>query len=147
MVRIRVGVTLDAPPAAVWETIEPIERHVEWMADAVSITFTTAQHRGEGTTFDCVTKVGPIRTIDRMTVTEWSPGRAMGIEHHGVVTGRGRFTLRRARGGRTRFTWSERLRFPCWMGGPVGALAAKPVLRAIWKRNLAELARLVASAR
>jgi hypothetical protein len=147
MVKIRVGVVIDAPPALVWATIEPIERHVEWMADAVSITFTSAQQRGEGTTFDCVTRIGPIRTIDRMAVTEWSPGRAMGIEHRGVVTGRGRFTLRRRRGNRTRFTWTEQLRFPWWMGGPVGAFAAKPVLRALWKRNLRELSRLVASAR
>lgn len=145
--RIRVGITIDAPPPVVWDAIEPIERHVAWMADAVSITFTSARRRGEGTTFDCVTKVGPFRLVDRMVVTEWSPGHAMGIEHRGVVTGRGRFTLRRRRGGRTRFTWTEQLRFPWWMGGTVGAFAAKPVLRAIWKRNLRALAVLVASAR
>jgi uncharacterized protein YndB with AHSA1/START domain len=138
-VRIRVGVTIDASPDAVWRAVEPIERHVEWMADAVSITFTGARRRGVGTEFDCVTRVGPFRTVDRMVVTEWEPGRAMGIEHRGLFTGRGRFTLRRKRGGRTRFTWTERIRFPWWMGGPVGALAAKPVLRTIWKRNLRRL--------
>ena len=47
------------------------------------------------------------------------------------------------RGSRTRFTWTERLRFPWWMGGPVGALAAKPILRAVWRRNLATLKQLV----
>ena len=50
----------------------------------------------------------------------------MGIEHRGVVTGRGRFTLAPAPAARTRFTWTEALTFPWWMGGPVGALAAKP---------------------
>jgi len=80
---------------------------------------------------------------DRMTVTEWAPGRAMGIEHRGAVTGRGRFTLRRRPRGRTRFTWTERLEFPWWMGGPVGVLAARPVLRAVWRRNLRRLKRLV----
>jgi hypothetical protein len=29
------------------------------------------------------------------------------------------------------------------MGGPVGALAAKPILRAVWRRNLATLKQLV----
>jgi uncharacterized protein YndB with AHSA1/START domain len=141
--KIRVGVAIDAPPEHVWRAVEPIESHVEWMADAESITFTGARTRGVGTTFDCRTKVGPFRLVDRMTVTEWEPPRAMGIEHHGLVTGRGRFTLRSTLRGRTRFTWTERLVFPWWMGGPVGALAAKPVLRAIWRRNLRRLKDLV----
>jgi hypothetical protein len=113
------------------------------MVDAESIRFIDTQKRGIGTTFDCVTKVGPIRLTDRMTVTEWEPGRAMGIEHHGVVTGRGRFSLRRRPGGQTKFSWSEELAFPWWMGGPVGAFAAKPILRWIWGRNLRELKAIV----
>jgi uncharacterized protein YndB with AHSA1/START domain len=137
--KIRVGITIDAPPARVWRAVEPIERHVDWMADAVAIRFRGSRTRGVGTAFDCETKVGPFRTVDQMTVTEWQPERAMGIEHRGVFTGRGRFTLRRRRGGRTRFTWTEQLTFPLWMGGPLGAFAAKPVLRAIWRRNLRRL--------
>jgi len=142
-VKLRVGITIAATPAEVWRVVEPIERHVEWMADAVSITFTGASRRGVGTEFDCLTRIGPLRTTDRMTVTEWAPGRAMGIEHRGAVTGRGRFTLRRRPRGRTRFTWTERLAFPWWMGGPAGAIAARPVLRAVWRRNLRRLKRLV----
>jgi carbon monoxide dehydrogenase subunit G len=142
-VKVKVGVTIDAPPDVVWRTVEQVERHVEWMTDAASITFTSPSRRGVGTRFDCVTRIGPLRTTDRMTVTEWAPGRALAIEHHGVVTGRGRFTLGRRRSNRTRFTWTERLEFPWWMGGPVGALAAKPILRAVWRRNLATLKRLV----
>jgi hypothetical protein len=142
-VRIRVGIVIDASPEVTWRAVEPIESHVEWMADAESIRFTGSQTRGPGTSFDCVTKVGPFRLTDRMTITEWEPRRRMGIEHHGLVTGRGRFTLRRARGGRTRFTWNERLTFPWWMGGPLGAVAAKPVLRAIWGRNLRRLKTIV----
>jgi carbon monoxide dehydrogenase subunit G len=142
-VRIRVGITIDAPPATTWSVVEPIERHVDWMVDADSIRFTGPQTRGVGTSFDCLTKVGPIRLTDRMTITEWEPGKRMGIRHEGIVTGRGRFTLRRSRGGRTRFTWNENLTFPWWMGGPAGAIAAKPVLRAIWRRNLRRLKTIV----
>ena len=133
---------IDVPPDRLWRRLERIEDHVEWMADARSITFLGSQRRGVGTTFDCRTAIGPLRTTDRMVVTEWSPNRALAIEHRGVVTGRGRFTLRRRRGGRTRFCWEERLQFPWWMGGPLGAFAAKPVLRAVWRRNLARLERL-----
>ncbi len=141
--RVRVGVTIDADPERVWRAVEAIETHVQWMADAESITFTGTRTRGVGATFDCRTKVGPFRLVDRMVVTEWEPRRAMGIEHRGIVTGRGRFTLRPRPRGRTRFTWTEKLVFPWWMGGPVGALASKPALRGIWRRNLRRLKHLV----
>ena len=144
--RIRVGITIDASTDDTWRIVEPIEHHVDWMADADTIRFTGKQTRGVGTTFDCRTKVGPVRLTDRMTITEWEPGRLMGIEHRGVVTGRGRFVLRRRRGGRTRFTWNERLSFPWWLGGEVGARLAKPVLRAIWRRNLRRLKAIVEAA-
>ncbi len=67
--------------------IEPIETHVEWMTDAESITFTSEQHRGVGTTFDCLTRSARFHTNDRMIVTEWEPDRVMGIAHRGLVHG------------------------------------------------------------
>jgi hypothetical protein len=112
------------------------------MHDAVDIRFLTAERAGVGTCFDCDTRVGPFRLTDRMEITEWRPRRAMGVRHTGVVTGTGRFTLRRRRRG-TRFAWEERLRFPWWMGGPLGAAVAAPVLRAVWRRNLRNLRDLV----
>ena len=65
----------------------------------------------------------------------------MGVEHVGLVRGTGVFTLRPARRprGRTRFVWRERLRFPWYLGGPVGAFVARPVLRWVWTRNLRNL--------
>jgi carbon monoxide dehydrogenase subunit G len=140
--RIRVDVAIAASPDEVWKVIEPIERHVEWMTDAAAITFVGDQTRGAGTTFDCRTTVGPFRLNDRMVVTEWEPCRVMGIEHRGIVTGRGRFTIEPT-GEHTRFTWTEVLRFPAWMGGPVGEMAARPVLEAVWARNLRNLRDLV----
>jgi len=140
---LTVAITIAATPADVWQVIEPIEHHVDWMTDAESITFTTSARRGVGTRFDCLTKVGPLRTTDRMKVTEWVPGEAMGIEHAGVVTGTGRFTLVARERNSTMFIWSEELTFPWWMGGAVGAFAATPVLRAVWNRNLRNLKRLV----
>lgn len=138
--RLKVARTIAASPSRVWSVIEPIEDHVAWMTDADRIVFTTARTRGVGTTFECVTRVGPLHLTDVMTIHEWEPRRSMGIEHVGVVSGTGRFTLRRTRDGSTRFVWKERLRFPWWMGGPVGGLIARPVLRRIWRANLRRLA-------
>jgi uncharacterized protein YndB with AHSA1/START domain len=140
---IRVGITIDAPPSAVWDVVADVGAHVDWMEDAVAIRFTSLKHSGVGTTFDCDTKVGPFRLTDRMEITRWRPRRAMGVRHVGVVTGSGVFTLTPRRGGRTRFVWKERLRFPWWMGGRFGAVVGGEVLRVVWRRNLRNLKRIV----
>jgi hypothetical protein len=138
--RIKVSTVLEAPPDRVWDDVEHIATHVDWMADAVAIRFLTSQTSGVGTRFECDTKVGPFTLTDIMEITEWVPGKVMGVRHTGVVTGTGRFTLKKLRGGRTRFQWNEKLVYPMWMGGPIGAFASKPVLRWIWRRNLTRLA-------
>jgi hypothetical protein len=139
MAKIRVATVLDAAPAAVWADLADVASHVDWMADATAIRFLSSQTSGPGTRFECDTKIGPLTLTDVMEITEWVPGKVMGVRHTGVVTGTGRFTQKKSRGGRTQFRWSERLVFPLWMGGPVGAFAAKPVLRWVWRRNLTRL--------
>jgi hypothetical protein len=140
MAQVRVSTTLAATPAEVWADLADVASHVEWMRDAVAIRFTSTAHEGAGTTFDCDTRVGPFRLTDRMEITRWDAGRAMGVRHSGIVVGDGVFTLRAEEGGRTRLTWSERLRFPWWMGGPIGAWLSVPVLTAVWRGSLRNLA-------
>lgn len=136
---IRVTVTIGAPRDVVWAFIRDITTHTSWMVDAVAIRFTSTTHEGVGTTFDCDTRVGPIRLTDKMRVTEWVEPTVMGIVHVGLVTGTGRFTLETDERHDTRFTWEEVLRFPWFMGGPIGARLGAPVLRHIWRRNLRTL--------
>jgi uncharacterized protein YndB with AHSA1/START domain len=140
---IHLCVTIGAPVEAVWAAVEDVGTHTRWMTDAESITFVTEQHAGVGTEFDCLTRVGPLRTVDRMTVTEWEPGSAMGIEHRGLVTGRGRFTLRAAGAGITEFCWTEELTFPLHFGGALGETVARPVFLRLWRANLERLRDLV----
>jgi len=145
MSEISVSIEIDATPAAVWAVVEPVERHIDWMNDAVAIRFVSDQTRGVGTTFLCDTKVGPIKLVDRMEITEWEAGVSMGVRHSGIVTGSGRFTLTPIDlGRRTRFGWTEALRFPWYLGARLGELAGgKVVLKAIWRRNLEGLKQLV----
>ena len=145
MSRIAVSIEIDATPERVWQIVEPVERHVDWMHDAVAIRFQTEQHRGVGTAFLCDTKVGPIKLVDQMEITEWEPNVAMGVRHTGLVTGTGQFTLTPIdMGRRTRFAWTEELRFPWWLGGKVGEIiGGNVVMKAIWRRNLRGLKTLV----
>lgn len=146
MTHIHVSTMLAASPERVWSLIDDIESHAEWMADATAITITSPDAQGVGTTFVVPTKVGPLRLTDHMEITEWEPARAMGVRHSGLVTGEGRFTLRPAGANRTEFAWTEDLRFPWWMGGPIGGAVGGRVLAAIWRRNLAALAARVDAA-
>ncbi len=148
MAGITVSIDIDAPVDKVWQVVEPVERHVDWMADAVAIRFTGEQTHGVGTTFECDTKVGPITLVDKREITDWVPRERMGVRHSGVVTGTGHFSLEPIDlDRRTRFTWTEELVFPWWLGGPIGALVGgRVVMGAIWRRNLRALAKIVESA-
>jgi carbon monoxide dehydrogenase subunit G len=137
-------VVVAAPLDVTWAALADIASHVDWMADAETITFTSTQHRGAGTTFECRTKVGPLRTVDRMTVTEWVELARLGVAHTGIVTGTGVFELVAEGAESTRMTWTEALRFPIFLGGVLGAFVAKPVLRRIWRGNLRRFANLTA---
>jgi hypothetical protein len=137
--RVEVVAEVAASRSAVWTDLERIEDHAEWMRDAVAIRFVGDRRRGTGTVFECDTKVGPIRLTDVMEVTDWEEGASMAVEHRGVVTGSGRFTLEEGPGTATTIRWRERLRFPWWLGGPIGGWVARPVLAALWRGNLRRL--------
>ncbi|MDR9449797.1 MAG: SRPBCC family protein, partial [Acidimicrobiia bacterium] len=132
-------VEIRAPLEAVWAAAADLGSHAEWMADAESITFLTARQRGLGTRMEVATRIGPLRTKDIMEVTEWEDRRRIGVRHTGLVTGRGAFELEEVDPATTRFTWRERLTFPWYLGGPLIARVASPVLGAVWKRNLKRL--------
>ena len=140
--RVRGEVIVNAPVDTAWRALADISSHVEWMADAESITFTSTQREGVGTTFDCETKVGPLRTTDKMTVSAWDARRRLGVAHTGIVVGSGTFDLDPSGSG-TRLSWTENLRFPWFLGGNVTAFLARPVLRRIWMGNLHRFAELV----
>lgn len=136
---VRVSIDIPAPPEVVWADVASIESHVEWMADAEAIAFASDQRSGVGTEAIVATRIGPFRTSDRMRFVSWDPPHRMGVEHEGLFTGWGAFTLEPLESGSTRFTWREEIRFPWYLGGPVGAAFARPVLRWVWSRNLRRL--------
>lgn len=136
---ITVSVDLPVGLERAWEKVSDLPDHVNWMADADAIEFEGEQRSGVGTVMNVLTRVGPLSTTDRIEVTHWEPRRRIAVDHRGLVQGTGEFRLEPAGEDATRFVWEERLRFPWWLGGPVAAWAAKPVLALIWRRNLDRL--------
>ena len=143
MITVGVCTVINAPLDEVWRAVEHIERHTEWMHDAVSIEFEGEQRSGVGTAFACVTRVGPLSTTDHFVVTRWEPPTLMAIEHRGAVTGDADFRLRALAPEQTEFCWEERLRFPWWFAGRIGEQVGKPVLRHVWQGNVERLRRSI----
>lgn len=140
MARLTVSRHLDHLAAAVWDRLADLEGHAGWMSDAERITFTSDTRRGAGASMIVRTRVGPFRTDDVLEVTDWDEGRSITVRHGGTVTGIGVLRVD-PEGTGSRVTWTEELRFPWWLGGPVTAWLAAPVLRRVWLRNLENLTR------
>ncbi len=138
---MRVVVSVDIPAARsqVWQSVSDIASHVTWMRDAVDIRFEGDKRRQVGTEFVCDTKIGPLRTSDRMLVTEWEDECSLGIQHKGIVSGVGTMTLDVLSPHSTKVTWEENLSLPLRFGGRIGELVAKPLLGRLWQGNLKRL--------
>ena len=142
MARVTVSRHLPAPPDVAWRHLSDLASHTDWMRDARSIQFTSEATTGVGTRMEVLTVVGPFRTTDIMEVVGWVEGRSIDVIHRGLVTGEGTLSLRPDRAG-TIVNWDETLHFPWWLGGPITAWLARPVLAAVWRGNLRRLAEIL----
>ncbi|MBT8199750.1 MAG: SRPBCC family protein [Acidimicrobiia bacterium] len=141
--QVSVSVPLQVSIGEAWEKLSDLEDHVNWMADAERIDFEGELRSGPGVTMHVLTRIGPFSTTDVIKVVEWEPPRLIRVDHTGLFTGHGAFHLAPMGDSATLFTWEEEILFPWYLGGPIGAGFAKPVLTLVWKRNLSRLRRSV----
>ena len=127
----------------VWNEVSKIENHSKWMKDAVNIDFQTDNKSGVGTKIKVLTKIGPIKLNDFMTFTKWEEKKSIGVDHVGIVTGKGEMKFEKIDENTTKFKWTETLKFPIYLGGVIGELFGKPVLELIWKQNLNNLQKII----
>ncbi len=143
---ITVSTQIAAPVDEVWAYAADFASHADWMRDAVGVEFMTDERQGPGTTMAVETRVGPFRTTDIIEVVEVDPPHRIAVEHTGLFTGSGEFRLEPLGPLKTRFTWHEELRFPWYLGGPLGERVARPILATIWRGNLRRLRLLIEGA-
>ena len=141
--RIKVSTIIDRPLVEVWDEVKIMENHVNWMQDAAKIDFLSENRRGIDTKMKVLTKVGPLRLNDIITVTTWDEMKSIGVIHEGIVTGEGSFYLSENTKDSTKFEWIEELKAPIYLGGPVAELFGGIVLKAIWKKNLNNLKKII----
>ena len=141
--RIKVSTIIDRPLSEVWDEVKVMENHVNWMQDAAKIDFISENKFGMDTKMKVLTKVGPLSLNDIITVTSWDEMKSIGVVHEGIVTGEGAFYLSKNAENSTRFDWIETLKAPLYLGGPIAELFGGVVLKAIWKKNLNNLRKII----
>ena len=139
----RIDVHLDLPHAIarVWDRLTDWKSHSAWIPNTV-VTI-TKQTNGLGTEFVGITRIGPLRLDDPMTVTEFqapSAGRAScTITKTGsVLGGTAGFTLSVVDASTTRLDWFEDIHLKphaiFWWTAPfvlaIGTIAFRSALNA-----------------
>ena len=141
--RIEVSTIIYKPIEVVWDEVKIMKNHVNWMQDAAKIDFISENKSGMDTKMKVLTKVGPLSLNDIITVTSWDEMKSIGVVHEGIVTGEGAFYLSKNTENSTRFDWIETLKAPLYLGGPIAELFGGIVLKAIWKKNLNNLRKII----
>ena len=139
---IKVSTIINAPLKTVWNEVSRLENHTNWMNDAEKIDFLSENNSGMGTEMKVLTKIGPIKLYDYMTVTNWVVEKSIAVDHIGIVTGKGEFKLEEVDENNTKFNWEETLKFPIYLGGVIGEFFGAPILKLIWRKNLKNLKEL-----
>lgn len=130
---------INATPQAVFEYVSDWEKQSEW------ILFTTVKAvkstpNQKDSTLLAVTKLGPLKVADEMTVTEWQPYERIVVEHTGrIVKGKGVFTVSETSKDTCVFTWQEVTPVPFGLIGRIGLVFAKPVMSIVFGKSLAKL--------
>ena len=84
-------------------------------------------------------KLGPVKAL-YYSITEVYFVTTSTLKYLGtIVTGKGEMQFRKIDEYTTNFKWTETLKFPIYLGGPIGEVFGEPILKLIWKENLKNL--------
>jgi hypothetical protein len=141
--RLDLSQDTTAPRGVVWDVLTRWEDQPRWMLDAKEVHVTSAHRTGVGVELRCPTNLLGLTVQDLMRVTGWDEGRYLEVTHLGrIITGSGAFELSDLPDGGTRIGWWEEVDPPLGALGEFGArVVVLPVIRRIFRRSLANLAR------
>ena len=133
---------LPGPPEVVWELITDWEHQDDWMLEASDFAVVSSHREGVGVEAEATISIGGIKTRDRVRITQWEPGRLLGIAHLGWVSGHADMKLLPSNGS-TRLVWREHFTPPLGVVGALGMTLFKPIMCRIFMRDVRVLAGLV----
>jgi uncharacterized protein YndB with AHSA1/START domain len=128
-------VDVAAPVERTWAAATDWDRQGEWML-GTRVAGTAQDGRGVGGGIRAATGFGPVRVVDTMVITGWTPPHAAYVRHTGrIVRGTGAFEVRERPGGST-FVWSEKLDLPLGALGRLGFRLVRPAFGWGLRRSL-----------
>ena len=142
---ITFSITIRASQQAVFNYVSDWEKQSDW------IKFTTVHKLSNVTDEDvnllAVTRLGPIRLLDTMVVTDWQPFERIVVEHTGrLILGKGIFSVKRLTSNSCEFTWQEITPVPFGQVGAIALAMIKPILRIPFNLSLKKLKSNIESA-
>jgi uncharacterized membrane protein len=141
-VELEMSMGIRAPAEVVWSYLVDWENLDRWMTEAKGFKVTSEHRRGVGVTAQATITIAGITTTDPVRVTRWEAPSVLEIEHLGWVKGFGLMQCVPEWSG-TRMLWKETLNPPLGVLGAVGIRVFKPMMRRVFKKDLALLKTLV----
>jgi hypothetical protein len=141
-VRLSVDGVLAVGADAAWAHLCRWERQAAWMADADEVRVLGSAREGVGVRIGVRTRVLNVPAFTEvLEVVRWEPPRLLQIAHTGFVRGAGEWRLEPLGTDATRFTWTEDLRLPVPVVGPIALRVYARFMRRLMRRSIEGLAR------
>jgi len=143
MAKLEVRQFIAAPRDLVWDVLADLDHQGDWMVDVRRLEIVSEHRRGAGTVLHVTSELFGLPLLrDVMEVTHWEPPVRMDVAHRGQFHGTGSFQLDAVANG-TIFVWIEEVAPPLGrIGEAVFALAVRPHLTRVFRRSMANVARL-----
>ena len=131
--------TIRASQQIVFNYVSDWEKQSDWImfTDVKILTNPTTQ---KDVSLLAVTKIGPIKLVDTMVVTDWQPFERIVVEHTGrIILGKGVFTVRKISDHSCEFQWQEVTPVPFGLIGRIGLTVFKPLIELPFRISLHRL--------
>ena len=138
-VTLTFSVMIRASQQTIFDYVSDWEKQSDW------ILFTTVKQlsnsaKRQDADLLAETKLGPIKLVDTMVVTDWQPFKRIVVEHTGrVILGKGIFSVHKISDDSCEFTWEEITPVPFGLIGRVGLTIIMPVIKLLFNSSLKTL--------
>lgn len=146
IVTLTFTITIRASQRTIFDYISNWEKQSDW------IMFTTVSRLSDSAIQQdlnllAITKIGPVRLVDTMVVTDWQPFNRIVIEHTGrIVLGKGIFSVQKVSNDSCKFVWQEITPVPFGLIGQIGLAIFKPIINVPFNMSLKRLKSNIESA-